>query len=73
MKETDIDEATEAVRQSIIENKGRKNFTKDFSGDVFELTSEMLIRKNTGDFEETSDHAKIAEGILQKYAKMLSV
>lgn len=67
-----VDETTEEVRQSIIATKGKKNFTKDFDGEVFELTAAMLVKKQDKP-QEISETAGVAECILQKYAKVLSV
>ena len=68
-----IDEATATIRQSVIENKSRKFCTKDFSGDVFELTQEMLIEGSFFDLTQARELSGIAECILQKYAKLLSL
>ena len=68
-----VDETTETVRQSIITAKGKKHCLKDFSGDVFELTSEMLVAKGGLDKKQIKELSKTAECILQKYAKLLSV
>lgn len=68
-----IDEVTETLRQSIISTKGKKNCLKDFSGEVFELTSEMLVAKGGLDKKQIKELSKTAECILQKYAKLLSV
>lgn len=68
-----IDEATETLRQSIITAKGKKHCLKDFSGDIFELTPEMLVAKGGLDKKQIKELSKTAECILQKYAKLLSV
>ena len=69
----EIDDTTELLRQSIIYNKGSKNFTKDYSGDVFELTSDMLVKDSYFDKEEAKELSGVAEGILRKYEKILSI
>ena len=68
-----IDETTETIRQSIIEAKGKKFCIKDFDGDVFELTSDMLVEGGFFDLTQARELSGIAECILQKYAKMLSM
>lgn len=68
-----IDETTETIRQSIIETKGKKFCIKDFDGDVFELTSDMLVEGSFFDLTQARELSGIAECILQKYAKMLSM
>lgn len=68
-----IDETTETLRQSIIAAKSAKHCIKDFSGEVFELTSEMLVTKGRLDKKQAKELSKTAECILQKYAKLLSV
>lgn len=67
------DETTEAIRQSIIETKGKKFCVKDFSGDVFELTPDMMIEGSFFDLTEARELSGIAECILQKYTKLLSL
>ena len=69
----DIDDATETLRQSIIKAKSNKHCVRDFSGEVFELTSDMLVSENSFNQEEKSELAGVAECILHKYAKLLSV
>ncbi len=64
---------TEAVRQSIIETKAQKSYVRDYSGSVFELTSDMLVNDYKFNQSESSELAGIAECILQKYAKLLSL
>ena len=71
-KNKEIDETTELVRQSIITKKGSKNCIKDYSGEVFELTSDMLVKDSYYDKKEAKKLSGIAEGILRKYAKVLS-
>lgn len=68
-----IDEATAMIRQSVIENKSKKFCIKDFSGDVFELTPEMLIGGGFFDLTQTRELSGIAECILHKYANLLSL
>ena len=72
MKESEIDEVTENLRQSVIKNKGKKNCIKDFSGNVFELTADMLVKDRMFDIAQAKELSGIAECILQKYAKLLS-
>lgn len=71
--ENQIDETTETIRQSIIENKGKKFCVKDFGGEIFELTADMLIEGSFFDLTQARELSGIAECILQKYAKMLSL
>lgn len=73
MKESEIDETTEELRQSIIKNKGNKNCVKDFSGDIFELTADMLVKDRMFNIAQAKELSGIAECILQKYAKLLTV
>ena len=68
-----IDEATEEIRQSIVDVKGNKHCLKDFSGDVFELTAEMLVGEYKYSQEQKKEIAGIAECILRKYSKLLSL
>lgn len=67
------EDITETVRQSIIEKKAQKSYIRDYSGDVFELTSDMLVNEYKFNKTEASELAGIAECILQKYAKLLSL
>lgn len=67
------DEITEAIRQSVIETKSKKFCVKDFSGDVFELTPDMMIEGSFFDLTEARELSGIAECILQKYTKLLSI
>lgn len=71
-KETEIDQVTEEIRQSIIKNKGNKHCIRDFSGDVFELTADMLVKDRIFDITQAKELSGIAECILQKYAKLLA-
>lgn len=68
-----IDEATEEIRQSVIKAKSNKYCIKDFSGDVFELTAEMLVGEYKYYHEQKKELAGIAECILRKYSKLLSL
>jgi len=68
-----FEDVTAAVRQSIIEQKAQKSYVRDYSGEVFELTSDMLVNEYKFNKEEASDLAGVAECILQKYAKLLSL
>ncbi len=73
MVETDkFEDITEAVRQSIIETKAQKSYVRDYSGAIFELTSDMLVNEYKFNKSEVGELAGIAECILQKYAKLLS-
>lgn len=69
----DIDDATATLRQSVIEAKSNRHCLRDFSGEVFELTPDMLVSKNSFNPEEKSELAGVAECILHKYAKLLSI
>lgn len=68
-----IDETTELLRQSIISSKSAKYCIKDYSGDVFELTADMLVQGRYFDKKQAKELSGIAEGILQKYAKLLAL
>ena len=72
-KSENIDEVTEALRQSVIDTKSKKYCLKGFSGDVFELTSDMLVNNFGFDKMEKTEIAGVAECILHKYAKLLSI
>lgn len=73
MANTEIDETTELLRQSIIAEKGKKHCIKDFSGEIFELTADMLVKDRRFDKENAKELSGIAECILQKYEKLLSL
>ena len=68
-----IDETTELLRQSIISSKAEKNYIRDYTGEIFELTEAMLVQDRLFDKKKEKDLAGIAECILQRYAKILSV
>lgn len=70
-EQKNIDEITETVRQSVIDTKSKKHCVRDFTGEVFELTSDMRIQGYSFDKDETSELAGVAECILRKYAKLL--
>lgn len=70
--EAEIDQVTEEIRQSIIKNKSNKHCIRDFSGDIFELTADMLVKDRIFDITQAKELSGIAECILQKYAKLLS-
>ena len=72
VKSEEIDETTEAVRQSIIQTKGKKNSIKDFDGDVFELTTDMFVGEYRFDQEQKKELAGVAECILRKYSKLFN-
>ena len=61
------------IRQSIVEAKSNKTCLRDYNGDVFELTSEMLANEYEFNQNQASELAGIAECILQKYSKLLSL
>ncbi|MBR5154726.1 MAG: hypothetical protein IKW58_03275 [Alphaproteobacteria bacterium] len=77
LKRNTPDETTEMIRQSVLETKVKKQKDKycvrDFSGDIFELTTDMLVKEHYFNKEENSDLAGVAECILRKYEKLLSV
>lgn len=73
IKEEDIDKTTEELRQSVIDTKSNKYCIRDFSGDVFELTPEMLVGEYKYSQEQKKELAGIAECILRKYSKLLSL
>ena len=68
-----IDETTELLRQSIITSKSAKHCIKDYSGEVFELTADMLVEGRYFDKSQAKELSGIAECILQKYTKLLSL
>ena len=68
-----FDETTESIRQSIISSKGEKHCIRDYTGEIFELTEDMLVQDRLFDAEKAKDLSGIAECILQKYANLLSV
>lgn len=69
----EFDDVTEMLRQSVIETKSKKHCIRDFSGDVFELTSDMLVGEKKRPSDNNCDFSGTAECILHKYAKLLSV
>jgi hypothetical protein len=73
MSDTEIDETIELVRQSIITSKSGKHCLKDFSGEVFELTADMLVKEHSFNKEEAKELSGVAECILHKYAKLLAL
>jgi len=73
MSNREIDETTELLRQSIILERGSKHCIKDFSGEVFELTEEMLVKDRLFDEKEAKEYSGVAECILKKYDKLLSL
>lgn len=74
MTKTDnFSEVTNNIRQSIVEAKAKKRYVRDYTGEVFELTSDMLVNEYKFNQNEASELAGIAECILQKYAKLLSL
>lgn len=73
MSDNEIDEATRLLRQTIIEEHNNKYCLKDFSGEVFELTEDMLVKDRLFDKKSAKEYSGTAECILQKYAKLLSV
>ncbi len=64
---------TEAIRQSIVDTKSNKACVRDYSGDIFELTADMLANEHEFNQNQASELAGIAECILQKYSKLLSL
>lgn len=72
-KEKDIDQVTEELRQSVIKSKSAKHCIRDFSGDIFELTADMLVKDRIFDITQAKELTGIAECILQKYAKLLTI
>ena len=73
MSDTEIDETIELVRQSIITTKSKRHCLKDFSGEIFELTPNMLIKERNINSEETKELSGVAECILRKYEKLLAL
>ena len=76
-KDNQTDEITKIVRQSVVDSKCKKqkekHCLKDFSGEIFELTTDMLVEEHYFNREEKSELAGVAECILRKYEKILSV
>lgn len=73
MSYKDIDETTELLRRSIVVERGNKHCIKDFSGEVFELTEDMLVKDRLFDEKQAKEYSGIAECILKKYDKLLSL
>lgn len=73
----EIDEAMQELRQSVIETKGRRHQEKycvrDFSGEIFELTADMLVNNGNYNTGEQKEFMEVAECILNKYSKRLSI
>lgn len=76
-KKKKTEELTEIIRNSAFETKAKKqkekNCLRDYTGYVFELTSEMLVKERSFESSDKNDLAGIAECILRKYEKLLSV
>jgi hypothetical protein len=76
-KDNQTDEITKIVRQSVVDSKCKKqkekHCLKDFSGEIFELTTDMLVEEHYFNKEEKSELAGVAECILRKYEKILSI
>lgn len=73
LKNENFEDVTEAIRQSIIDTKAQKNYVRDYTGEVFELTSDMLVNEYKFNKSEATELAGTAECILQKYSKLLSL
>ena len=73
MSDNEIDETIELVHQSIITSKSGKYCIKDFSGEVFELSADMLVQERSFNKAEAKELSGVAECILNKYAKLLSL
>lgn len=75
-KKSKTEELTEEIRNSAfaskVEKQKEKNCIRDYSGYVFELTSEMLVEERSFDSTEKNNLHGIAECILRKYEKLLS-
>ena len=71
------DELAKTIRQTSFEAKAKKQKEKycirDYSGDVYELTSEMLVKDRYFDPKEKEELSAVAECILRKYEKLLSI
>ena len=76
-KKDTIEDTTQLLRQSVIDTKDfkqkQKHCIRDYSGAVFELTSDMLVKNNNTSDEENLEINGVAECILRKYEKLLSV
>ena len=76
LKQNKEENMADKIRQSIIETKVQKNKDKhclrDFSGEVFELTADMLVKERYFDKDTKNELEGIAECILRKYEKILS-
>lgn len=73
----EIDDMTELLRQSVIDTKvlkqKEKHCIRDFSGAIFELTESMMVKEHCFNKKEETDLAGVAECILRKYEKLLSI
>jgi hypothetical protein len=76
-KKKKTEELTEVIRNSAFETKAKKqkekNCLRDYTGYVFELTSEMLVKERSFESNDKNDLAGVAECILRKYEKLLGV
>lgn len=73
MADTEIDETIELVHQSIIRSKSGKHCIKDFSGEIFELTADMMVQERVFNTDEAKELSGVAECILHKYEKLLAL
>jgi hypothetical protein len=71
--EDEIDKTTEILRLSALATRGQKHCVRDYSGEVFELTEDMLVRTPQTDIDPKEEYAAVAECILRKYDKLLSL
>ena len=76
-KKDTLDDITQILRQSAIDTKvfiqKQKHCIRDYSGTVFELTSDMLVKNNNVTKDDALEINGVAECILRKYEKLLSV
>ena len=76
-KKDTIEDTTQLLRQSVIDTKvfkqKQKHCIRDYSGEIFELTSDMLVKNNNSADEKVLEINGVAECILRKYEKLLSV
>ena len=76
-KKDTLDDITQILRQSAIDTKvfiqKQKHCIRDYSGTVFELTSDMLVKNNNVTKDDSLEINGVAECILRKYEKLLSV
>ncbi|MBR5599656.1 MAG: hypothetical protein IKW39_06420 [Alphaproteobacteria bacterium] len=71
------DDLAKIISQTSFDARAKKQREKycvrDYSGDVFELTSDMLVKDHYFDPNDKDSLSATAECILRKYEKLLSI